>query len=357
MVLSSISLTAHSALIDYVFVGSAGNTADTLNGRGAVSYDYAMGKTEVTNAQYAALLNAVAATDTNALYNAGMGSDVAGGIVQTGSAGSYTYAVKANMGNKPVNFVNRDDNKRFANWLHNGMLSGAQDATTTEDGAYDFALGGSARESDALVWLPSLDEWHKAAYHDPVNPGADGAPVGELATIDYWFFPTMSDIRPDVAFAGPTGDVIAYWDRNNYPATLSPVGPNTAIYASEALDTLGDDFNIGFYWGCADPVAEQCENVGSVGQTNSPSYWGTFDQAGNLRENLEQNNSKGGGYRESESHQGADALDEAAENNKTGFRVAGNASLAVIPVPPAVWLFGSGLLGLVGVARRRRRPV
>ena len=31
---------------------------------------------------------------------------------------------------------------------------------------------------------------------------------------------------------------------------------------------------------------------------------------------------------------------------------ASNAS--VIPVPAAVWLFGSGLLGLVGVARRRK---
>ena len=26
----------------------------------------------------------------------------------------------------------------------------------------------------------------------------------------------------------------------------------------------------------------------------------------------------------------------------------------VVPVPPAVWLFGSGLLGLVGIARRRK---
>lgn len=29
----------------------------------------------------------------------------------------------------------------------------------------------------------------------------------------------------------------------------------------------------------------------------------------------------------------------------------------VVPVPPAVWLFGSGLLGLVGVARRRTTQV
>jgi hypothetical protein len=27
-----------------------------------------------------------------------------------------------------------------------------------------------------------------------------------------------------------------------------------------------------------------------------------------------------------------------------------------VPVPAAVWLFGSGLLGLIGVARRHRQP-
>jgi hypothetical protein len=31
-------------------------------------------------------------------------------------------------------------------------------------------------------------------------------------------------------------------------------------------------------------------------------------------------------------------------------------SATVVPVPPAVWLFGSGLLGLVGIARRRKQP-
>jgi hypothetical protein len=28
--------------------------------------------------------------------------------------------------------------------------------------------------------------------------------------------------------------------------------------------------------------------------------------------------------------------------------------IKVVPIPPAVWLFGSGLLGLVGIARRRK---
>lgn len=37
-----------------------------------------------------------------------------------------------------------------------------------------------------------------------------------------------------------------------------------------------------------------------------------------------------------------------------GFNANFNANLAPVPVPAAVWLFGSGLLGLVGVARRRK---
>jgi len=29
-------------------------------------------------------------------------------------------------------------------------------------------------------------------------------------------------------------------------------------------------------------------------------------------------------------------------------------SLSAVPVPPAIWLFGSGLIGLIGLARRKR---
>ena len=38
-----------------------------------------------------------------------------------------------------------------------------------------------------------------------------------------------------------------------------------------------------------------------------------------------------------------------------GFQPTFSGSLTAVPVPAAVWLMGSGLLGLVGVARRRRR--
>jgi len=30
------------------------------------------------------------------------------------------------------------------------------------------------------------------------------------------------------------------------------------------------------------------------------------------------------------------------------------AAASPVPIPPAVWLFGSGLLGLVGIARRKK---
>ena len=38
-----------------------------------------------------------------------------------------------------------------------------------------------------------------------------------------------------------------------------------------------------------------------------------------------------------------------------GFHPAFTGNLTQVPVPAAVWLMGSGLLGLVGVARRRRK--
>ena len=41
----------------------------------------------------------------------------------------------------------------------------------------------------------------------------------------------------------------------------------------------------------------------------------------------------------------------------SGGRISGNTlavDLAPIPVPAAAWLFGTGLIGLIGVARRKK---
>ena len=105
--------------IPTVPVGNVGNANDPLTGNlyGGVSYAYRIGTTEVTNAQYAAFLNEKAASDPLGLYNTSMGSDARGGITQSGVSGSFSYAPKTNMGNKPVNYVSWYDSIRFANWL------------------------------------------------------------------------------------------------------------------------------------------------------------------------------------------------------------------------------------------------
>ena len=41
-----------------------------------------------------------------------------------------------------------------------------------------------------------------------------------------------------------------------------------------------------------------------------------------------------------------------ASDFEIGF--ADPVALAAVPVPAAVWLFGSGLLGLIGIARRKK---
>jgi hypothetical protein len=80
-----------------VTVGNPGNAGDPQQFQGifgGVDYVYAVGKYEVTAGQYAAFLDAVAATDTYGLYNPNMWTHEAGcKIERTGSPGSYSYSV------------------------------------------------------------------------------------------------------------------------------------------------------------------------------------------------------------------------------------------------------------------------
>jgi len=179
--------------IETVPVGNAGNATDPTTGYGVVSYDYGIGKYEVTLNQYTAFLNAVGATDTYGLYNTQMGSNPnIMGISRSGASGGYTYSV-IGSGNRPVTYVSWYDSARFVNWLHNGQPVGLQAAGTTEEGAYTLngAVSGLgfARNANASFGLSSENEWYKAAYHQPTSDGGDFD--------NFWLYPTRSNTQPN----------------------------------------------------------------------------------------------------------------------------------------------------------------
>lgn len=152
-----------SSLIDLVRITDTNNPNDTT-GYGSVDHIYKIGRYPITNNQYCTFLNLRAITDPYGLFNTNMGSNVRGGITRSGSSGSYTYSVKSNMGNKPVVYISWFDAARFCNWMHNNMGSGS-----TETGSYTLngALSGVFyKNNDAKFWIPTGDEWYKAAYYN-----------------------------------------------------------------------------------------------------------------------------------------------------------------------------------------------
>src|SRR5262245_5320350 len=87
----TLAASASAVTLDWVAIGDPFNAGEPQTGLGApptlgrVIYSYEISKYEITNDQYAEFLNAVAATDTNALYNTSMAS-APGGIIRAGSS-------------------------------------------------------------------------------------------------------------------------------------------------------------------------------------------------------------------------------------------------------------------------------
>jgi formylglycine-generating enzyme required for sulfatase activity len=250
---------AHAIEIETVLIGDAGNPADNramsdgTSGYGAVAYEYRIGKFEITNNQYVEFLRAIATqSDPHEVYELSLGSAYYGGITRSGGPSNFTYTVKSNMGNKPVSHVTLPNAMRFANWLHNAQPSGGQTAQTTEDGAYTLAGPGLPLRNPTATWfIPSDDEWHKAAYYDP-RTTANGGPPG-----NYWSYATRSFVAPTAATANSVGDI-------------SNPGFNVVNYLSNAN------------WNGSAPFGN-VTTVGSAGSLGT-SYYGTFDQAGNIPE-------------------------------------------------------------------------
>jgi sulfatase modifying factor 1 len=270
-----------------------------------------------------------------------MGTNARGGITQSGVSGSFTYAAKADMGNKPVNFVSWYDSARFTNWLHNNQPTGAQGAGTTETGAYTLQ-GGTTTPSNgqtvarelaatwflpAATWfLPNENEWYKAAYYNP-------------ATSSYFDYPTSSNTAPTMAASDADGNII------------NP-GANVANYSLGA-DGNGLDGNL--------TTVGSADNSGTLALESASPYL-TFDQGGNVQEWNESLLTatsrvvRGGSWLfTADSMRGSDrfSVDPTTEFSVLGFRVA--TASGPISVPEASALVFGGLVTLATLAARRCR--
>jgi formylglycine-generating enzyme required for sulfatase activity len=291
LTVSALALAAGVAyagvVMDMVPVGDPGNAPDTryaTPGYGAVNYTYQIGKYEVTAGQYTEFLNDVAKTDTYGLYNTSMWNDTYGCKIQrSGTSGSYTYSVASDRADHPINFVSFWDSCRFVNWLQNGQPTGLQNASTTEDGAYTLNgyTGNSGisiqRNSGAKWFLPSDNEWYKAAFYDPGKPGGAG----------YWDYPIRSNTEPKRESPPGTDLVNGSWNVNQVvgpPYYTTKVGAYSAKPSTSAYGTYDQGGNQG----------EWCDTNFAPGDTrrvllcacwgSAPPFYGARDRGGYLPE-------------------------------------------------------------------------
>jgi len=294
---------------------------------GNVPYDYRIGTYEVTNSQYSTFLNAVAADDPHSLYHPAMARpDIVaqgGGIERFGSQGSYSYAPTVGGGNYPVRIVSFYDAARFCNWLTNGQPVGPSNLNTTESGMY--FLGGvsqptnngvvrllSFQNGQNGVALPTRYEWYKAGHYDPAR--------GPLHN-DYWTYATQSDQAP-------------------LTTVPNAIFPNSANYGNG----VGGLTPVGSY-----ELAD--------------SFFGTFDQSGNVWEIFDSFWDNGSGSnlrREGGGSYGADAIHISknyassvfpySEYTDLGFRI-----VTLEPIPePGFGGYASAFACILALWRKRR---
>ncbi len=322
--------------LDTVAVGNPGNLPDHLTGLGSVGYSYHITNAEVTNAQYAAFLNTVDPTGSNPhdLYNPDMTNATGFAVVKGGinfdpqAASGTMYSPKPNYADKPVNYVSFYDAARFANWVMTGDTeNGFYTFTDTNTLASQGVHGPNQHNGMNWIALPSHDEWYKAAYH--MNDGA---------TANYYLYPTSSNDTPVVATATPTGEI------------ANP-GINVANY------------NFGANWDGTVNLGH-VTSVGSAGPESASPY-GTYDQGGNVIEWIDEPTGAFRVMRGGSLWLGEETLRSTSTSfynplvggSSLGFRLSSLGPINVVPLPATAWLFGSALVGLIGVARRHKTVI
>jgi hypothetical protein len=181
---------------NYVLVSNANNNDDPDTGFGATSYEYYIRKYPITVKEYCRFLNCVAGTPGDSTTYDLFNSAISGyeGLSYTNTNNTITFAVNPYMDYKPICGVSWFNAARYCNWLHNGMPSGNSPSnTTTESGVYTITnnrinfnsisipeIQNLTQTNNTSYWIPTENEWYKAAYYDPSKSSYSAIEVSSI---------------------------------------------------------------------------------------------------------------------------------------------------------------------------------
>ncbi|MFN7734251.1 MAG: formylglycine-generating enzyme family protein [Pirellula sp.] len=155
----SFGASGNTFTIDFADIGSAGNAADTTGspaGSGDVNYGYAISRYEISEAMITR-------------YNASFGN-----------ANNLAISTSNRGPDRPATNVSWNEAARFVNWLNTstggfaaykftGSGVNANIAMWTPSDTLDYDATNPFRSIRANYVLPTIDEWYKAAFFDPVT--------------------------------------------------------------------------------------------------------------------------------------------------------------------------------------------
>ena len=251
--------------IDFVRIGNAGNAADNTgspNPAGSVDYNFNIGKYEVSRDMV-----------IKAITSGALQIDLADMTFWAGSA--------ANGSRRPASGITWLEAARFVNWLNtNQGYSPAYKFGSDglfrlwQPGDPGYNIRNLFRNSNAYYFIPTVDEWYKAAFYDPQKNSGSGG---------YWKYSTGSDNAPVPVENGALSGTMVY--KGQYaPADIDDAG-GLSPYGTMAqggnigewVETAGDGLNDvpgenrgirGGDWGTGE---------GGVMATSYGSLWPTWD--------------------------------------------------------------------------------
>jgi hypothetical protein len=274
--------------IDFVNIGNTGNAADTT-GYGAVPYEYRASTYEISQD---AITKATASGMANVTAGAWTGNQPAANI-QWYEAAAF------------VNFLNTNSGKTAAYAL---TFSNRQWSMALWSSEQAWTAGGTNlyRNKDAFYFLPSENEWYKAAYFNPAGS-------------NYFLYPTASSTAPTAVASGTNAGSAVYNSFASSPALVNRAGGLSPLF------TMGQG--------------------GNVWEWNESAYAGTNSSSTEARV------TRGGASTSTESNLRSSeryGLDPANEGLQNGFRVAS------VPEPSTYALLLMTAAGALWMTRRRR---